>query len=35
MKLIYHRLVQREVNEAMRWYEDRREGLGNDFYPFL
>jgi plasmid stabilization system protein ParE len=32
MKLIYHRLVQREVNEAMRWYEDRREDLGNDFF---
>ena len=35
MKLIYHRLVQREVNEAMRWYEDRREGLGNDFFTKL
>ena len=35
MKLAYHRLVQREVNEAVRWYEDRSEGLGDDFFSKL
>jgi hypothetical protein len=32
MKLSFHRLVQREVNEAVRWYEERSDGLGNDFF---
>ena len=32
MKLHYHRLVQREVNEAVGWYEGCRDGLGDDFF---
>ena len=35
MKLSFHRLVQREVNEAIRWYEDFSEGLGDDFFAKL
>jgi plasmid stabilization system protein ParE len=35
MKLTYHRLVQREVSEAVRWYEEAREGLGDDFFAKL
>ena len=32
MKLSFHRLVQPEANEAARWYEDQKEGLGDDFF---
>ena len=32
MRLTFHRLVQREVNDAVRWYEDRSVGLGDDFF---
>jgi plasmid stabilization system protein ParE len=32
MKLTFHRLVQREVNDAIHWYEDQSEGLGDDFF---
>ena len=32
MKLTFHRLVQREVNDAVRWYEERSVGLGDDFF---
>ena len=32
MKLTFHRLVQREVNNAVRWYAERRDGLGDDFF---
>ncbi len=32
MKLSFHRRVQGEVNEAARWYEEQREGLGDDFF---
>jgi toxin ParE1/3/4 len=32
MILTFHRHVQREVNDAVRWYEERRDGLGNDFF---
>lgn len=35
MKLSFHRLVQREVIEAMHWYEDRNDGLGDDFFVKL
>ena len=35
MRLSFHRLVQREVNEAMRWYEEQRQGLGDDFFTRL
>ena len=32
MTLTFHRLVQREVNDAVRWYAERRDGLGDDFF---
>lgn len=32
MRLTFHRLVQREVNEAVQWYEERSRGLGDDFF---
>jgi toxin ParE1/3/4 len=32
MRLSFHPLVQREVNEAISWYEDRKVGLGDDFF---
>lgn len=35
MKLGFHRLVQREVNEAVRWYEECSDGLGDDFFVKL
>jgi len=35
MKLSFHRLVQREVNDAVRWYGDRSDGLGEDFFVKL
>ena len=35
MKLSFHRLVQREVNEVVQWCEDQRKGLGDDFYDKL
>lgn len=31
-RLSFHLRVQREVNEAMRWYGDRRDGLGDEFF---
>ncbi len=35
MKLSFHRLVQCEVNEAIRWYDDCSVGLGDDFFVKL
>jgi len=35
VRLVFHYLVQREVNDAVRWYEDQSEGLGNDFFSKL
>ena len=35
MKLSFHRLVQRAVNEVVPWYEEQREGLGDDFFDKL
>jgi len=32
MKLRFHVRVQREVNEAVRRYDEQREGLGDDFF---
>jgi plasmid stabilization system protein ParE len=29
--LVFHRDVQGEVDEAYRWYEQQRTGLGDDF----
>lgn len=34
-KLSFHLRVQREVNEAIRWYEDRQDGLGEEFFAHL
>ena len=31
-KLSFHLRVQREVDEAIRWYEDRRDGLVEEFF---
>ncbi|MEZ5385339.1 MAG: hypothetical protein R3F13_07485 [Prosthecobacter sp.] len=31
-KLRFHIRVQDEVDEAVRWYDDQRPGLGDDFY---
>lgn len=35
MKLSFHHRVQSEVNEAARWYEEQRDGLGDDFFRHL
>ena len=35
MKLSFHRLVQREVNEAIAWYEECSNGLGGAFLAKL
>ncbi len=35
MKLSFHRLVQGEVNEAVCWYNEQRECLGDDFFARL
>jgi hypothetical protein len=32
MKLTFHHLVQHEVNDTVRWYEEQSEGLGDDFF---
>lgn len=32
MKLSYHAAVQREVEDACCWYDERKEGLGNEFF---
>ncbi len=31
-KLSFNRRVQAEVNEAVQWYEQQLEGLGDDFF---
>jgi len=31
LPLVFHPDVQREVDEAYRWYEQKRSGLGDDF----
>ena len=35
MKLTYHRAVQREVDEACCWYDERKTGLGDEFFQEL
>lgn len=35
MTLSFHRLVQREVSDAMRWYDEQRQGLGETFFARL
>ena len=32
MKLRYHPQVQRELSEAVAWYDEQRSGLGDDFF---
>ncbi len=34
-RLSYHARVQQEVNEAVRWYDEQRETLGDDFFAKL
>ena len=29
--VVFRRLAKREFDDAISWYEDRREGLGRDF----
>lgn len=35
MRLTFHHRVQREVNEAVDWYNEQREGLGDEFFQRL
>jgi plasmid stabilization system protein ParE len=35
MKLTFHARVQREANEAVRWYEEQKHGLGDEFFTEL
>ncbi len=35
MRLSFHPLVQREVSDAMRWYDEQRQGLGETFFARL
>ena len=32
VKFSYHPAVKREVNDACCWYDERKEGLGNEFF---
>ena len=32
MKLTYHRAVQGEVDDACTWYDERKDGLGDEFF---
>jgi hypothetical protein len=29
--VVFRRIAKREFDDAISWYEDRREGLGRDF----
>lgn len=29
--IVFRRIAKREFDDAISWYEDRREGLGRDF----
>ena len=31
MKLVFHALVEDDLNDAVDWYESRRESLGEEF----
>jgi hypothetical protein len=35
MRLTFHAWVQREANEAVRWYDEQKHGLGDDFFGEL
>jgi plasmid stabilization system protein ParE len=35
MKLSYHGAVRREVEEACDWYDERKDGLGDEFFQEL
>jgi toxin ParE1/3/4 len=32
VKIVYHKSVQRDIDEAWRWYEDASPGLGDEFF---
>lgn len=32
MKIVYHEAVQRDIDDAWRWYEDASPGLGDEFF---
>jgi toxin ParE1/3/4 len=32
VKIVYHRSVQRGIDDAWRWYEDASPGLGDEFF---
>ena len=35
MRLSFHIHVQQEVNDAVRWYEEQSDGLGDTFFEQL
>lgn len=35
MTLSYHGAVRREVEEACDWYDERKDGLGDEFFQEL
>jgi toxin ParE1/3/4 len=35
MRLSFHIRVQREVDEAVAWYDEQRAGLGDEFFAKL
>jgi hypothetical protein len=35
VRLSYHRAVQRETDDACIWYDERKEGLGDEFFQEL
>lgn len=35
MRLSYHRAVQRETNDACTWNDERKDGLGDEFFQEL
>ena len=35
MRLSYHCAVQRETDDACIWYDERKEGLGDEFFQEL
>ena len=35
MRLSYHRAVQQETDDACTWYDERKDGLGDEFFQEL
>ncbi len=35
MRLSYHSAVRREVNDTCEWYDERKDGLGDEFFQEL